>query len=149
MSSIVCATRAGEGSRAVQQAAIRRALSEKRELIFLYVVDTAMLDGIDDGLKAAVLKESNWMGRTLLALAERRAEVAGLNAMTVIRRGDVRGEILNFVRDAQPGLLMVGGPRSAGNVFADDEIEQFAHSIEKAAGVPVEIVRPSPVSLDD
>ena len=47
---IVCATRGGEGSRAVQMAAIRRARATGSKLIFLYVTDPHSLGDYDETL---------------------------------------------------------------------------------------------------
>lgn len=144
MSGIVCATRGGEGSRAVQDAAIRRAKAEERPLIFLYIADPNSLDDdVDVGLRTAVLAELTWMGETLLRMAQRRADAAYLASEVRIRQGAVRQEICRFLQEHDIGLLMLGAPRgTTANVFGDDAIERFAVSIQQDTNVPVEIVRP-------
>lgn len=144
MSGIVCATRGGEGSRAVQKAAIQRAKAEQRALFFLYVADPDSLDDdVDPGLKAAVLSELTWMGETLLRMAQRRADSEFLPSEIHIRQGDVRQEICRYLLEHDITLLMLGAPRgTTANVFGDDAIEQFAQSIQEQTNVPVEIVRP-------
>lgn len=143
MDSIVCATRGGEGSRAVQMAAIRRARAEGKRLTFLYVTDPASLGDVDETLTAAVRQELNWMGKTLLRVAQQRAEVADLDADVVIREGNAQQEIGRFLQACGASLLMLGAPRgTTANIFGDDAIERFAISIQKKTGIPVEIVRP-------
>ncbi len=144
MSGIVCATRGGEGSRAVQEAAIQRAKAEARPLIFLYVADTHSLDkDVVKELQTAVLAELTWMGETLLRMAQRRADAAQLPSEVRIRQGHVRQEIGRFLMENDVSLLMLGAPRgTTANVFGDDAIEQFAETIQKETHIPVNIVRP-------
>ena len=144
MGSIVCATRGGEGSRAAQTVAIERAKAAENPLLFLYVVDPNSLDDeIDEGLKGALLAELDWMGETLLRIAQKRADAAYLGTEVKIRKGDVREEIVRFVREVDAELLVLGAPRgTTANVFGDDAIERLAEWIQKETAVSVEIVRP-------
>lgn len=148
MGSIVCATRGGEGSRAAQMAAIERAKASDKPLIFLYVVDPHSLDDdIDVSMKEALLTELNWMGETLLRIAQKRADQAFLGTEVRIRRGTVRDEITRFVKDVNADLLVLGAPRgTTANVFGDDAIERLATWIEEQTAVSVEIVRPDYVN---
>lgn len=146
MARIVCATRAGEGSRAVQMAAIARSLKTGQQLDFLYVIDPSSLGTVEETLSEAVQAELTWMGKTLLRVAEKRADAAGVRAELVIRQGGVRDEICNYVMESHAGLLLIGAPRgTSATVFGDEEIEHFAVSIHQTTGVPVEIIRPEAV----
>ena len=143
MSRIVCATRGGEGSRAVQMIAIRKAKAESKPLTFLFVTDPASLGMVDTLLVDAVQAELNWMGQTLLNIAHQRAHLAGIEADVKVRVGDVREEIGRFLQQNDADLLLLGAPRgTTANVFGDDAIEQFAQSIQKSTGIPVEVIRP-------
>ncbi len=147
--NIVCATRAGEGSRTVQQTAVARAIAEDKHLIFLYVSDPASVEGIDAAALPAVRAELNWMGQTLLRIAERRAHDSGLKAELVLREGSVRDEICSLVTEVNAELLLLGAPRgTSANVFGSSEIEEFATFIHNTTSVRVQIVRPSPVGSD-
>jgi nucleotide-binding universal stress UspA family protein len=143
MNRIVCATRGGEGSRAAQIAAIQRAKAESKRLTFLFVTDPASLGHVDDLLLTAVQEELNWMGQTLLSIARRRAHLAGLEAEVVVRVGEVAIEIVDYLKEYEPDLLLLGAPRgTTANVFGDDAIERFSEAVEKETNVPVEIIRP-------
>lgn len=149
MGSIVCATRGGEGSRAAQLAAIERAKATDKPLIFLYVVDPHSLDDeVDESLRDALLAELNWMGETLLRIAQKRADAAYLGTEVRIRRGSVREEIVRFVKDAKADTLVLGAPRgTTANVFGDDAIERLAESIRQQTAVAVEVIRPDQVKV--
>jgi nucleotide-binding universal stress UspA family protein len=144
MSSIVCATRGGEGSRAAQMAAIAQAKLTGKPLLFLYVVDPNSLDEkINDSLKEPMLAELTWMGETLLRIAQKRADTAFLSTEVKIRRGVVQAEIVRFVQEVNADLLILGAPRgTTANVFGDDAIEQLAEGIQQETAVTVEIIRP-------
>ncbi len=143
MDVIVCATRGGEGSRAVQLAAIERAKETGHRLVFLYVVSYDSVGEVDKTLETAVREELIWMGKALLNSAQKRAEMGGVKSQLVIREGRVRDEICNYLAEEHAGLLMLGTPRgTTTNVFGDDLVELFAESISESTGIPVEIVRP-------
>jgi len=148
MSSIVCATRGGEGSRAAQMAAIRRAKETGEPLLFLYIVDPDSLEEkIADSLKEAILAELVWMGESLLRIAQKRANLAHLNTEIKIRRGNVHEEIVRFMKDVEADLLVLGAPRgTTANIFGDDAIERLAEVIRQETAVSVEIVRPDYVN---
>ncbi|MEZ4518447.1 MAG: universal stress protein [Chloroflexota bacterium] len=150
MSKIVCATRAGEGSRAVQLAAIERAREPGQQLTFLYVIDPDSLADVDEMIREHLRSELMWMGKTLLRIAEKRASEANLPAELIIREGSVRDEICNFVTETGAVLLLLGAPReTTANIFGDDEIENFAQYIHETTDVPVEIIRPESMLTPD
>lgn len=144
MNEIVCATRGGEGSRAVQLTAVEQAKATGRPLVFLYVTALANLGDMDPAMRAAVREELNWMGKALLRVAQQRAHDAGLEAKIVLREGNVREEIVNYLKETNASLLLLGAPRgTTANVFGDDAVEQFALSIRESTNVDVTIVRPN------
>lgn len=146
MNEIICATRGGEGSRAVQLAAIERAKSSGKQLVFLYVVAPNSLGDVATPLQTAVREELVWMGKALLRTAQQRAHAAGLDVKMEIREGRVQDEICNYIAATQASLLLLGAPRgSTANVFGDDLVERFAENIHQTTNIPVEIVRPETV----
>lgn len=150
MGCIVCATRGGAGSRAVQSHAINYAREHNKQLAFLYVVDAETVGTRGSALVPAVLQELSWLGQTLLRVAQMRAESFQVESEIAIREGPVRGEINRFLQEQSGELLFLGAPRgTTSGVFGDDAIEQFAQSIQEGSGVPVEIVRPETANVLD
>ena len=144
MGNIVCATRGGEGSRVVQETAIARAKEMDKPLVFLYIADPYSLDDVlEPALKTAVSAELNWMGDTLLRIAQSRADAMYLATDVKIREGNIKTEIIQYLHSNETDLLLLGAPRgTTANVFGDDTIEQLAEAITKETAVTVEIVRP-------
>jgi nucleotide-binding universal stress UspA family protein len=149
MECIVCATRGGEGSRAAQEAAIRRARKEGKPLVFLYVTAPDSLGDVDEQLIPAIRQELNWMGQTLLQVAKGRAEAAGLKATVKIREGVVQTEIERFLQESNAEVLILGAPRGlTANVFGDDVVEQFAQTIQDDTGIDVQVIYPESEAND-
>ena len=143
MGCIICATRGGAGSRAVQERAIQYAQEHGHILVFLFVIDTTSLREVDESLRKALREELRWLGFTLLLIARKRADNAQIDSEIIIREGVVHDEIINFIDEKSADLLFLGAPRgTTATLFGDDFVEQFAKSIENESGVAVEIVRP-------
>ncbi|MFN2135230.1 MAG: universal stress protein [Candidatus Promineifilaceae bacterium] len=149
MNEIVCATRGGEASRAVQMAAIEQAMASGFPLVFLYVVSQDSVTGVEPALERAVEEELEWLGQAMLNIAEGRAMSEGIPCSKVIRQGNVRQEICDFLQERRASLLLLGAPRSAAaSVFGDDPVEQLASSIHDVTGVEVAVVRPDTSDSD-
>ena len=143
MNEIVCATRGGAGSRAVQLAAIDRAKRLGNPLVFLYVAAPGNMGNRSPALQNAVRDELIWLGKALLYVAEKRAHDAGLKVDTVILVGDVQDEICAYLTEHKASILLLGAPRgTTAELYGDDAIEQFATRITDNSGVEVQIVRP-------
>lgn len=149
MNEIVCATRGGEASRAVQMAAIEQAKETGNPLVFIYVVSPDTIDDVEPRLEEAIIDELIWLGKAVLNVAEGRAKSEGMEAGKVIRIGNVREEICGYLTEKQANLLLLGAPRSATTaVFGDDPVERFASSIHETTGVDVAVVRPDTTDPD-
>jgi hypothetical protein len=149
MNEIVCASRGGEASRAVQMAAIEQAKATGRPLVFLYVVSPDAVADIEPGLEDAITYELTWLGKALLNVAHDRAREEGVDSEKVIRSGNVRKEICAYLTEQQASLLLLGAPRSATiSIFGDDPVELFASSIHESTGVDVAVVRPDTADPD-
>ena len=143
MNEIVCATRGGAGSRAVQLEAIKRAEKSGYPLVFLYVAAPGNMGNISFALQEAVREEIIWLGKALLYIAEKRAGDAGLKAETVILMGDVQDEICRYLTEHNASILLLGAPRgTTAELHGDDAVERFASRITENSGVDVQIVRP-------
>ena len=88
MNEIVCATRGGEGSRAVQLAAIKQAKESGKPLVFPLCCFTWEYEMMSAMLwNRPFVKNSSGWARLCLYVAKKRAQEAGLETETVIRVG--------------------------------------------------------------
>lgn len=143
MSKIVCATRGGEGSRAVQMAGINEARRSGNGLVFLYVTAPDGMIQEDVDLQTAVSAELSWVGQALLRIAQKRANAADITAELVIRKGQVREEIARYLQETDVDLMLLGAPRgTTPHIIGDDAVERFAQFLESETGVTTRVIRP-------
>jgi nucleotide-binding universal stress UspA family protein len=142
MDKIVCATRGGEACRRTQEKAIALAKEHGAELIFLYVVDPSLVGPIDESLAEAVNDEMTRLGRSLLYIAQGRAEKQGQASEAVIRHGQVQPSIKDYLRQAGASMLVLGCPQTGSppQAFTPQEIARFAETVRQDLGVEVVVV---------
>jgi nucleotide-binding universal stress UspA family protein len=127
----------------VHELAVKLAKESGRRLVFLYVADPGALPGRDKGLESAARAELAWLGEVLLRLAQERARLRGVEAEAVIRTGDLRDELIGYLRENGVSRLLLGAPRGVGrSMFHADAMRDFAERIEEESGVPAQIVQP-------
>jgi nucleotide-binding universal stress UspA family protein len=146
MGPFVCATRGGEAGRRTQEWAIALAKEQAAELIFLCVFDPSFVGHSNEGLKAAVEKEQQWLGRALLGIAQARAEKEGVKAGREVRSGPILETIEAFLRQVDASVLIIGEPKisSALAAFRPGRVQHFAERIRQDTGVDVMVVTPEP-----
>jgi nucleotide-binding universal stress UspA family protein len=142
MGPIICATRGGEASHRTQERAIALAKERDTELIFLCVVDASFAGPLDERLAAALDDELKRLGRSLLNIAETRAQEQGVSARTVCMSGPVWESIEKFLQETDDGTLVIGSSRSNAmdQAFGSGDVTDFAKSLRQAVGVEVIVV---------
>ncbi len=140
MKGIVCATNAGEDSRAVHMAAFRRALEEETNVIFLHVIGGSDFDEQPVRMQRAIVEELDWLLHALIRVARDRSQAAEVASEVVLRTGSPRDEILAFLVEAPPTALLIGVPRDGdASIFAGQTFDDFVAELE-SLGVRVELV---------
>jgi nucleotide-binding universal stress UspA family protein len=144
MGLIVCATRGGEAGRRTQERAIALAKERGDELVFLCVFDPAFAGNLSDALSEAVVQEQQWLGRTLMNVAQARARKQGVDAHAVVRRGPVVDNIEEFVRESCASTLVIGEPKvdSALGTFRLDNVQSCADQMVDKTGIDLVVVTP-------
>jgi nucleotide-binding universal stress UspA family protein len=144
MGLIVCATRGGEAGRRTQEQAIALAKERGDELVFLCVFDPGFAGNLSDALSEAVVQEQQWLGRTLMNVAQSRARKQGVDAHAVVRSGPVVASIEDFVRESCASTLVIGQPKvdSALGAFTLDNVRSCADQMVDKTGIEVVVVTP-------
>jgi nucleotide-binding universal stress UspA family protein len=140
MSRILCATNAGEDSRAVHIAAFRKAAESGSPLTFLHVIGGEDFYAQPERMREAIRLEMEWLLYAMVRVARDRAGAADVVSEVVIQTGDPRVEIIAYVKDSESSMLVIGVPREGQiSLFHESSIEDFVAEIE-ALGVQVELV---------
>lgn len=142
MGPIICATRGGEASHRTQERAIALAKERNTELIFLCVVDASFAGPLDERLAAALDDELRRLGRSLLNIAEMRAQEQGVSARTVCISGLVWESIEGFLQEINANTLVIGSSRSSAidQAFGSGDVAEFAELLRQTVGVEVIVV---------
>ena len=140
MGLILCATRGGEASYSSQLAAIALAKERNDEIVFLYIINLSFLDKTSAPIVVNIEHELEQMGRFFLLMAKERATEQGVNVRTIIRRGDIREEILNAVRDEGATMVVLGRPTGMQSAFEMSGLKDFMDEIERETGAETKLV---------
>ncbi|HID89420.1 MAG TPA: universal stress protein [Anaerolineales bacterium] len=138
---IVCATRGGKASRRTQERAIALAKERDADLIFLYIADPSFAGPVCDVLATAVEDELKRLGRSLLSIAQARAQEHGVRARTVVRAGPVWETIKAYLSEVGAGALVLGTPGDEVDKAADvGDVNRLAEEVRRDTGVEVVVV---------
>ena len=140
MTTILCATRGGEASVQTQMHAIDLAKARGSDLLFLYVADVRFLDRMTGSIVVDVAAELENMGEFLLLMAKERAEKAGVQASTVVKRGEFRQALIEAAEEAEASLIVFGSPGEDSSITQREYLEQLTASISEESGIETIIV---------
>jgi nucleotide-binding universal stress UspA family protein len=145
MGLIVCATRGGEAGRRTQERAIALAKERGTELIFLCVFDPNFAGSLSKALSAAVTDEQQWLGRSLVSVAQARAQEQGVEAGAVVLSGAVLESIEAFLCESGASTLVIGEAKidSALSAFRHGTVQSCARHVEQNTSVEVVVVTPA------
>ncbi len=141
MTTIVCPTRGGQSSFPNQDRAIAIARQRDAELLFLYVSNVRFLNGLASPLLVDVETELDELGEFMLVMAQERAEKAGVQAETVVRRGVFRQVLTEVVGEYQAAAVVLGSATEGTGITTPDYLEDLARSILTETGIEVVVVQ--------
>ena len=140
MSKILCATRGGEASIRAQNAAIERALAEKKGLVFFLVLDVEFMINANYGMRTDVVKKAlDGLGEFLLTAAVERAKKAGLEDVSYrLKRGRFTPALIEVLEDEDISLIVLGTPEPEQSIFTElAGLEAFAADLSEKTGIEV------------
>ena len=142
MATILRPTRGGEGSNANQDWAIALAKERDADLLLLYVSNVHFLDRVAGPVLVDIAAELDEMGKFLLAIAQERAEQAGVQAKTLVLRGVFR-EALAQVLNEHPEIttVVLGAAVEGTSVTPAGYLEDLVPWCHAEFGIEVIVVR--------
>jgi nucleotide-binding universal stress UspA family protein len=142
VSHIICAVRSRPGAEETVHRAIQMALDNGARLTFLQIVDADFLVDVIDkraSLRAIYGQLSEMADFTMTILCE-QATLRGVREVRgVVRSGQVRAELLQFVSEQDADVLVMGRPTPSPGPDRFDEagLLEFVSSLERAGTLRV------------
>ena len=141
MTTILRPTRGGEASFPNQDRAIAIAKERDADLLFLYVSNVHFLDHVAGPVIVDVETELEEMGEFLLAMAQERAEKAGIRAETIVHRGEFREVLEQVIQEHEEvATLLLGAAIEETSVTPAGYLEEMAKSLLAEHGIEVIVV---------
>ena len=140
MTTILCPTRGGPASYPNQDKAIELALQRKAKLIFLYVYNIQFLHSVSGPVMADVEEEMGEMGEFLLAMAQEKAELAGVQSEAYVRHGGYINAVKDVILEKQVDILVMGTASSSEGYTNDVFIKEMITDLQTNTKVEVLLV---------
>jgi len=131
MPVILCPTRGGKSSILNQQWAIRLAKEKNARLIFLYVTDVRFLDNLSSPLLVDVAHELDEMGEFLLAMAQDRAQKAGIEVDIMVRQGVFREALADVIGEKEVETVVIGKSTRGTGVTTERYLTILANTVQE------------------
>jgi len=83
------------------------------------------------------------MGEFILLAAQAESESKGIKAEGIVRRGNIRKEIINLSLETNANYVVLGKPKSKTleeNVFTHEHLDSFGQRIEEESGAKIILV---------
>ncbi len=140
MKTILCPTRGGEASYPNQDRAIKLAKEKKAKLLFLYVTDVNFLGHLASPILVDVETELDHMGEFVLAMAQERAEQAGVKAETIVKHGSFKLALQEAIKEHKTYWLVLGSPAGETAITTQSFLQDMIRSLIRETGVKILVV---------
>ncbi len=141
MTTILCATRGGQASYPNQDAAIALAKERQARLIFLHISNVEFLGQLASPILINVEAELEHMGEFLLAMAQERAEKAGVQAETVVKHGEFRDALCEAIEEHEVDVVMFGSPGRETAVLTRGYLQELARSLTADSDLEILVLK--------
>jgi nucleotide-binding universal stress UspA family protein len=135
---IVCATRGGEGSEPTIQHAIGLAREREVRLTFLYIADLEFMKRAPMAHTSRAAEELRKLGEFIMMTLVEQAQAEGIEADFAVRQGRFRDELLCYLEETHPAMLVLGCPQPDTCYFDPRGLSQLAQEVQESTGVQVE-----------
>jgi nucleotide-binding universal stress UspA family protein len=132
---ILMPTRGGASSHPNQDRVIALAKDQHASLLFLYITDISFLDRLASPVLVDIEQELDELGAFVLALAQERARGAGVEAGTLVKRGDFRAVLAEVIEERGIDLVVFGSPVEATGSTTEEYLRSLADGLGASHGV--------------
>lgn len=137
--AIVYVSWGGTGRAASVRQAMRRAVAERRPLIYLAVLDDGHFADLDSSIIDVLLDELDWLLDAQLELTKEQLGADELDVRRIVRAGDVIALVDEVIAKIGPTDVLLGAPVP---VVGHDSMDTMTARIERETGSAVQVVAP-------
>jgi nucleotide-binding universal stress UspA family protein len=134
---IVCATRGGEGSEPTIQHAIGLARERGVRLTFLYIADLEFMKRAPMAHTSRAAEELRKLGEFIMMTLVEQAQAEGVEADFAVRQGRFRDELLCYLEETHPAMLVLGSPKPGTACLDESSLNHLMQEIKEQTGIPV------------
>ena len=137
---ILCPTRGGKDSYPNQDRAVALAKERGAGLMFLYITNVEFLGLTAAPILVDVEHEMDEMGEFMLAMAQERAEKAGVTASTLVERAQFQHVLAEVIEAYDIDSVVLGSSSGETGVVTESYIEGLVEELGGSTGVEFIIV---------
>jgi nucleotide-binding universal stress UspA family protein len=137
---ILCPTRGGKDSYPNQDRAVSLAKERGVGVLFLYITNVEFLDLTAAPKLIDIEHELDEMGEFMLAMAQERAEKAGVAASTLVKHGHFRQALVEVIEEFEISSVVLGSSAGETGVVTSEYIQDLADEIGSTTGVEFIVV---------
>ena len=135
--SIVCATRGGEGSAPTVQHAIGLARERGLRLTFLYIADLEFMRRASMAHTSRAAEELRKLGEFIMLTLVEQAQEEGVEADFAVRKGRFRDELLRYLEETHPAMLVLGSPKPGTACMDASSLDHLMQDVREQTGISV------------
>jgi len=140
MTTILCPTRGGKESQPNQDFAIQLASEQGADILFLYVSDISFISRAGPPIIVDIEEEMAEVGDFLLAMAQERAEKAGVHARVSVRSGNFTEVLRNVILEHEINTVVLGGSHEDTGAVTQEHLELLSDELGKELNVEFIVV---------
>ncbi len=141
MPTILYPTRGGRSSYPNQDYVFDLARAQRGSLLLLYVSNVAFLGMVSRAKVVDIETELDHMGEFLLAMAQERAQQAGVESEILVRRGNFHEVLQQVIEEHRVDILVLGAPSAETGVTTLEFLQNLSRRLASENGVRVHLIR--------
>jgi len=140
MATILCPTRGGKESQPNQDFAIQLASEQGADLLFMYVSDISFISRAGPPIIVDIEEEMAEVGDFLLAMAQERANKAGVHAKTSVRSGNFSEVLREVILENEINTVVLGGSHEDTGAVTHEHLQLLSEELGKELNVEFIVV---------
>ncbi len=141
MPTILYPTRGGRSSYPNQDYVFTLAREQNARLLLLYISNVEFLGLVARAKVVDLETELDHMGEFLLAMAQERAQQAGIQADILVRRGSFEQVLRQVIQEFEVDTVVLGAPSQETGVTTQEFMRSLSEKLAAETGASVHLIQ--------